>query len=52
MSKNKKTKDVDFASKAVPADSRKGLVTMFMIMLGFTFLDASKEVGQQLEEGL
>ena len=34
MSKNKKTKDVDFASKAVPADSRKGLVTMFMIMLG------------------
>ena len=41
MSKNKKTKDVDFASKAVPADSRKGLVTMFMIMLGFTFFSAA-----------
>ena len=52
MSKNKKTKDVDFASKAVPADSRKGLVTMFMIMLGFTFFSASMWVGQQLAEGL
>lgn len=52
MSKNKKTKDVDFASKAVPADSRKGLVTMFMIMLGFTFFSASMWAGQQMAEGL
>ena len=30
----------------------KGLVTMFMIMLGFTFFSASMWVGQQLAEGL
>ena len=52
MTKEKKTKDVDFAGKAVPADARKGLVTMFMIMLGFTFFSASMWVGQELAEGL
>ena len=30
----------------------KGFVTMFMIMLGFTFFSASMWVGQQLAEGL
>ena len=48
----KEKKDVDFAGKAVPSDSRKGLVTMFMIMLGFTFFSASMWAGQQMAEGL
>ena len=52
MAKEKKIKDVDFAGKAVPVESRKGLLTMFMIMLGFTFFSASMWVGQQLAEGL
>lgn len=51
--KNEKTKkDVDFADRAVPAESRKGMLTMFMIMLGFTFFSASMWVGQELAEGL
>ena len=52
MAKEKKIKDVDFEGKAVPVESRKGLLTMFMIMLGFTFFSASMWVGQQLAEGL
>ncbi len=36
----------------MPVESRKGLLTMFMIMLGFTFFSASMWVGQQLAEGL
>ena len=41
MEKEKKVKDVDFADSAVPASARKNVVTMFMIMLGFTFFSAS-----------
>ena len=41
MEKEKKEKDVDFADSAVPASARKNVVTMFMIMLGFTFFSAS-----------
>lgn len=52
MEKEKKVKDVDFADSAVPASSRKNVVTMFMIMLGFTFFSASMWVGQQLADGL
>ena len=44
--------DVDYAHSAVPQSSRRGLVTMFMIMLGFTFFSASMWVGQELAEGL
>ena len=29
--------DIDFAEAAVPHYARRGIVTMFMIMLGFTF---------------
>ena len=36
MSKVKEKKDVDYAEQAVPKEGRKGFVTMFMIMLGFT----------------
>lgn len=50
---NEKTKvDVDYADSAVPASGRKGFVTMFMIMLGFTFFSASMWAGQQLAAGL
>lgn len=44
--------DADYAERAVPQSSRKGLVTMFMIMLGFTFFSASMWVGQELADGL
>ena len=46
------TTDIDYAEQAVPKESRKGFVSMFMIMLGFTFFSASMWVGQQLAEGL
>ena len=52
MEKEKKVKDVDFADSAVPASAGKNVVTMFMIMLGFTFFSASMWVGQQLADGL
>lgn len=38
--------DIDFAECAVPKWSRRRFVTMFMIMLGFTFFSASMWVGQ------
>ena len=43
MSKNTKntTVDIDYADQAVPKEGRKGFLTMFMIMLGFTFFSAS-----------
>lgn len=52
MSENEKVVDIDFAESAVPQTSRRGLVTMFMIMLGFTFFSASMWVGQELADGL
>ena len=52
MSENTKTVDIDFAESAVPQSSRRGILTMFMIMLGFTFFSASMWVGQQLADGL
>ena len=44
--------DADFTTSAVPAANRRSLMTMFMIMLGFTFFSASMWVGQQLAKGL
>ena len=44
--------DIDYAETAVPQNARKGVGTMFMIMLGFTFFSASMWVGQQLAQGL
>ena len=52
MEKEKKVKDVDFADSAVPSSARKNVVTMFMIMLGFTFFSASMWVGQEMAAGL
>lgn len=51
--KDKQNKvDIDYAESAVPKQSRRGLLTMFMIMLGFTFFSASMWVGQELADGL
>ena len=44
--------DVDYAECAVPKESRRSVLTMFMIMLGFTFFSASMWVGQELADGL
>ena len=44
--------DHDFSNSSVPASSRRGTLTMFMIMLGFTFFSASMWVGQNLAAGL
>ena len=44
--------DIDYADRAVPEEGKKGFVTMFMIMLGFTFFSASMWAGQQLAAGL
>ncbi|MBP5172140.1 MAG: cytosine permease [Bacteroidales bacterium] len=44
--------DFDFAKSSVPSSSRRGTLTMFMIMLGFTFFSASMWVGQNLAAGL
>ncbi len=48
----KEKRDVDFAECAVPQSARRSMVTMFMIMLGFTFFSASMWAGQQLADGL
>ena len=44
--------DPDYAQSAVPQSARRSTLTMFMIMLGFTFFSASMWVGQTLAEGL
>ena len=44
--------DVDFTSGPVSRSGRKSTLSMFMIMLGFTFFSASMWVGQQLAAGL
>ena len=44
--------DIDYAENAVPVTERRSFLTMFMIMLGFTFFSASMWVGQQLADGL
>lgn len=52
MSEQEKKVDIDYAASAVPKESRRSLLTMFMIMLGFTFFSASMWVGQELADGL
>ena len=48
---NKKT-DIDYTTSAVDNKGRKSNLSMFMVMLGFTFFSASMWVGQQLAAGL
>ena len=49
---NKKMTDVDYTTSPVDAAGRKSNLSMFMVMLGFTFFSASMWVGQQLAAGL
>ena len=51
MSNNKIT-DVDYTNSPVDQKGRKSNLSMFMVMLGFTFFSASMWVGQQLANGL
>ncbi|MBQ5755870.1 MAG: cytosine permease, partial [Erysipelotrichaceae bacterium] len=50
--KNENVKDIDFSTSAVPQSQRRSFLTMFMIMLGFTFFSASMWAGQELAMGL
>ena len=52
MKETTKKVDIDYSETAVPQSARRGLVTMFMIMLGFTFFSASMWAGQELADGL
>ena len=47
-----KKPDVDFTSSKVTPEGRKSNLSMFMVMLGFTFFSASMWVGQQMAAGL
>ena len=47
-----KKPDVDFTSSKVTLEGRKSNLSMFMVMLGFTFFSASMWVGQQMAAGL
>ncbi len=47
-----KNPDVDYTSMPVDRAGRKSNLSMFMVMLGFTFFSASMWVGQQLADGL
>ena len=49
---NYKTHDVDFTSGRVTKEGRKSNLSMFMVMLGFTFFSASMWAGQNLAKGL
>ena len=48
----KKVVDIDYANEAVPQSARKGFLSMFAIMLGFTFFSASMWTGVDLANGL
>ena len=51
MSRQTKT-DSDYTGSPVDKKGRKSNLSMFMVMLGFTFFSASMWVGQQLAAGL
>lgn len=44
--------DIDHTREIVPQKERKGILSMFMIMLGFTFFSASMWTGQKLAMGM
>lgn len=52
MKKENTVKDEDYALQAVPESARKSFLSMFVIMMGFTFFSASMSVGGQLGVGL
>ena len=49
---NNKIIDADYTTSSVDKAGRKSNLSMFMVMLGFTFFSASMWVGQQLANGL
>lgn len=51
MTQNQKI-DADYTTTKVGAQGRRGVMSMFMIMLGFTFFSASMWTGQKLASGL
>ncbi len=48
----KKNNDIDFQSAPVNRKSRSSNMSMFMVLMGFTFFSASMWVGQKMAEGL
>ncbi len=52
MSKQNQKVDIDFTNGRVEPSGRKSTLSMFMVMLGFTFFSASMWVGQKLAAGL
>ncbi|WP_138418186.1 cytosine permease [Aquibacillus sediminis] len=44
--------DKDFALQPIPQDKRKGFLSMFFVMLGFTFFSSSMVAGGTLGQGL
>ena len=52
MSKQNQKVDVDYTNRRVDASGRKSTLSMFMVMLGFTFFSASMWAGQNLAAGL
>ena len=52
MSTTKSQVDYDYTAGKVAQTGRKSNLSMFMIMLGFTFFSASMWVGQQMAAGL
>ena len=52
MSKTNQKIDFDYTKGPVDASGRKSNLSMFMVMLGFTFFSASMWVGQNMANGL
>ena len=52
MSKQNNKVDIDYTGGRVDASGRKSTLSMFMVMLGFTFFSASMWAGQNLAAGL
>ena len=52
MSKQNNKIDIDYTKGRVDASGRKSTLSMFMVMLGFTFFSASMWAGQNLAAGL
>ena len=52
MSKQNQKVDIDYTNSRVDASGRKSTLSMFMVMLGFTFFSASMWAGQNLAAGL
>ncbi len=52
MNQKNQTETHDYEHSKVPAKSRRSNLTLFMIMMGFTFFSASMWAGQSLSNGL